>query len=86
MKDAHKAWKLLDAHGVAVIGVAIGPGLGQQPLHQFSSPGLAFGVESAAELQGFVEEAFSGIDRVLSAVETLSAEETLRELDNFCRD
>lgn len=86
VKDAHKAWKLLDAHGVAVIGVAIGPGLSERAIKEFSSPGLAFGVESAAQLCTFVEEAFVGIDKVLSAAEMLSPEETLQELDKFGRE
>ncbi|CAE8639675.1 unnamed protein product [Polarella glacialis] len=76
-KDAHKAFRVLEALGVTVVGIGIGKDATFESLSKYSSAGLVFRVETLPELSGFLEDAFAKVDEVLESSQTMDSEAIL---------
>lgn len=67
VKDAHKAFRVIEALGITALGICIGKTSQVDKLMKFSSPGLAFKVEDPSRLATFIADAFKEVDRMLAA-------------------
>lgn len=83
LESAEKGFRLLEAQGVVVVGVGIGPGIEEQDLQVFSSPGLAFVVQDFSQLGSFVDDALVEMRRVLDEAQAASTEDILSKLASF---
>lgn len=83
-KDARKALRSLEDTGVTVVSIGVGSLPLEDALQECSSDGLVFKVSEASMLQKFVADAFESMDDVLAKAESLTPEETLRQLETLC--
>lgn len=80
-KDAHKAFRVIEAMGITALGICIGKSSQVDKLMKFSSPGLAFKVEDPARLTTFIADAFKEVDRMLAASNDHDPEQILSMLE-----
>mmetsp|Transcript_49697 Transcript_49697/g.118416 ORF Transcript_49697/g.118416 Transcript_49697/m.118416 type:complete len:987 (+) Transcript_49697:37-2997(+) len=80
LKDTQKTLKYLEAIGVVVVGVGIGPLMSEDESAKISSTGLAFHIEGFNRLASFLEEAFVCVQTVLDDAKKKTVEEILHSL------
>jgi len=82
--EAQNAFHMLDAQNCIVVSIVLGPSVSEDAVQECSSPGQVFKVADASGLHQFVEDAFTGMEDVLSKAEKLTPEETLQRLEEAC--
>eukprot|EP00930_Biecheleria_cincta_P001797 TRINITY_DN102895_c0_g1_i1.p1 TRINITY_DN102895_c0_g1~~TRINITY_DN102895_c0_g1_i1.p1 ORF type:complete len:995 (+),score=168.09 TRINITY_DN102895_c0_g1_i1:97-3081(+) len=81
LKDARKAFQVIEALGITVLGICIGKASKVDKLMKISSSGLAFKVEEPAQLVAFVRDALNEVDSMLQVSQAGDADKVLGMLE-----